>query len=96
MSNNLLGVYARPLVLFDPESKDHRRWVWQFFRDSSWKNCPVRFALPDGEDNVLALIQRLLMSHYIQREFGTIPKTDREQLYANHLKQNPKIIKVIG
>ena len=84
------------MVLFDPESKDHRRWAWQFFRDSSWKNCPVRFALPDGEDNVLALIQRLLMSHYSQREFGAIPKTDREQLYSNRLKQNPKIIKVIG
>jgi hypothetical protein len=96
MSNNFLGVYARPLVLFDPESKDHRRWAWQFFRDRSWKNCPVRFALPDGEDNVCTMIERLLMCYYSQREFGTIPQTDRERHYSNHLKQNPKIIKVIG
>jgi hypothetical protein len=94
--NTLLGVYNRPVVLFNPESKDHRRWAWQFFRDRSWKGCPVRFALPDGEDNVCSMIERLLMSYYSQREFGAIPQTDRERLYTNHLKENPKTIKVIG
>ncbi len=96
MSNNLLGVYARPLVLFDVENKDHRKWAWQFFKDSSWKNCPVRFALPDGEDNACSLIQRLLLAYYSQKEFGRIKPTDREQNYRKHVKNSPTSIMVNG
>lgn len=94
--NTLLGVFNRPVVLFDPANKDHRRWAWQFFRDRSWKGCPVRFALPDGEDNVCSMIERMMMSHYIQREFGSIEPTDREVVYSRHLKSNPPLIRVIG
>jgi hypothetical protein len=96
MSNNLLGVYARPLVLFDVENKDHRKWAWRFFKDSSWKNCPVRFALPDGEDNVCSLIQRLLLAYYSQKEFGRIKPTDREQNYRRHVKNSPTSVVVNG
>lgn len=96
MSNNLLGVYSRPLVLFDVENKDHRKWAWQFFKDSSWKNCPVRFALPDGEDNVCSLIQRILLAYYSQKEFGRIKPTDREQNYRKHVKNSPTSIMVNG
>jgi hypothetical protein len=94
--NTLLGVYARPVVLFDPNDKHHRRWAWQFFKDRSWKNCPVRFALPDGEDNVCTMIERMMMSYYIQKEFGRIEPTDREVVYSLHLKNNPSTVRVIG
>jgi hypothetical protein len=94
--NTLIGVYSRPVILFNPEDKHHRRWAWQFFRDRSWKNCPVRFALPDGEDNVCSMIERMLMSYYSQREFGKITPTDREVIYNRHLENNPPTLRVIG
>jgi len=94
MSNNLLGVYGRPLVLFDVDNKDHRKWAWQFFKEQSWKNCPVRFALPDGEDNVCSLVYRLLLAYYIQREFGRIKPGDRDVNYRRHLKNSPTTVRV--
>ena len=94
MSNNLLGIYARPLVLFDVDNKDHRKWAWLFLKEQSWKSCPVRFALMDGEDNVQALMQRILLSYYSQKEFGRIKPTDRDVNYRKHLKNSPTTVRV--
>lgn len=94
--NNLLAVYSRPIVMFDVTNADHRKWAWQFYKDHTWSRCPVRFALPDGEDNVASLIQRLLLAYYSQQEFGRIKPTDREVNYRRHLKNSPTTVRVTG
>lgn len=65
--NNLL----RPMVEFDPENKDHRRWYKEFLDTLTWANCPVRFSVvtEGDEGNTQAIIQRILVEHYLDREF---------------------------
>lgn len=65
-----LEFYARPLVAFDPENKDHRRWYHQFVQDKGWGHCPVRFICPNdiGHDLTI-MIRNLLIDYYVNKEF---------------------------
>ena len=66
-----LEYLARPLVAFDPYNKDHRRYYAEFLELGGWGRCPVRFICPeDHGDNLPTMIQRSLISYYIDREFG--------------------------
>jgi hypothetical protein len=40
------------------------------------------------------LIHRILLSYYIQREFGRIKPTDRDANYRRHLKNSPTTVRV--
>lgn len=70
---NKLNQHLRPLVEFDPENKDHRRWYKEFSDTMTWSNCPVRFSVvTDSEEgNTQAIIQRILVQHYLDKEFKT-------------------------
>jgi hypothetical protein len=61
---------ARPWVTFDADNTDHRRWFAEFQRRKSWGVCPVRFIVPDEAGDLVTLIQRALIAHYVDREFG--------------------------
>jgi hypothetical protein len=76
----MLGMYSRPVVMFDVLNKEHRRMAHRFLVNRSWGDCPVRFALPIGEDNVYSMIMRLMVQYYSAKEFGPIPKTDHDML----------------
>ena len=66
-----LEYLARPLVAFDPHNKDHRRYYAEFLERGGWGHCPVRFiCTEDHGDNLPALIQRILVAYYVDREFG--------------------------
>jgi hypothetical protein len=65
-----LEYLARPLVAFDPTNKDHRRWYYEFVAYKGWGQCPVRFiCTEDHGDNLPAMIQRMVVDYYINREF---------------------------
>ena len=65
-----LEYLARPLVAFDPYNKDHRRWYWEFVAYKGWGQCPVRFiCTEDHGDNLPAMIQRMVVDYYINKEF---------------------------
>lgn len=85
--NSMLSLYGRPVVMFNVHNKEHRRMAHRFLVDRSWGGCPVRFALPIGEDNVFSMIMRLLTEYYSAKEFGAIPQHDsdklRDQIVAN-------------
>jgi hypothetical protein len=71
-----LEFYARPLVAFDPTNKDHRRWYYEFVEYGGWGNCPVRFICPhESGSDLVKMITRMLVEHYIQKEFVTSKKT---------------------
>jgi hypothetical protein len=66
-----LEYLARPLVAFNPSNKDHRRYYAEFLERGGWGHCPVRFiCTEDHGDNLPALIQRILLAYYVDREFG--------------------------
>ena len=66
-----LEYLARPLVAFDPHNKDHRRYYAEYLEYKGWGSCPVRFiCTEDHGDNLPAMIQRIMVSYYVDREFG--------------------------
>jgi len=66
-----LEYLARPLVAFDPYNKDHRRYYAEFLEYGGWGKCPVRFICPEDVGHDLpTMIQRALITYYIDREFG--------------------------
>ncbi len=61
---------GRPWVSFDAENPNHRRWFAEFQRQRTWGTCPVRFVVPDEAGDLVTLIQRALIAHYVDQEFG--------------------------
>lgn len=66
---SILSAGLRPWVTFDPANKDHRRWCNDFIQTGTWGHCPVRFVLPDGFNNINAMIQHTMLKYYLDREF---------------------------
>jgi hypothetical protein len=64
-----LELFGRPYVVFDPDNKDHRKYYYQFVETSSWGQCPVRFVVPEDHGDLVQMIQRSLVAHYVQTEF---------------------------
>jgi hypothetical protein len=67
-----LDYIGRPWVAFDPENKQHRKWFAEFQRSGTWGHCPVRFIVSDEHGDLITLIQRKLIGHYVDKEFGKI------------------------
>jgi len=58
-------------VAFDPHNKDHRRYYAEYLEYKGWGMCPVRFiCTEDHGDNLPAMIQRIMVDYYVDREFG--------------------------
>ncbi len=65
-----LEFYCRPLVAFDPNNKDHRRWYYEFVDYGGWGRCPVRFICPDDTGfDLTIMIRNQLVEYYIKKEF---------------------------
>jgi len=70
-----LEYLARPLVAFDPNNKDHRRYYWEFMAYRGWGSCPVRFICTEEHgDNLPSMIQRMMVEYYVAKEF--LPKVE--------------------
>jgi hypothetical protein len=66
-----LEYLARPLVAFDPNNKDHRRYYAEYLEYRGWGKSPVRFICPeDHGGDLVSMMQKMLVQHYIDREFG--------------------------
>jgi len=66
-----LEFLARPLVAFDPQNKDHRRYYAEFLEYGGWGSCPVRFIVTEEHGMDLpSMIKNSLIEYYIDREFG--------------------------
>lgn len=66
-----LELVTRPLVVFDVDNADHRKWFAEFQRRMSWGHCPVRFTATE-EGELVPVIQRQLIQYYAAQEFGCI------------------------
>ena len=67
-----LDYIGRPWTAFNAENKQHRKWFAEFQRNKTWSRCPVRFIVSDEHGDLVTLIQRKLIEHYVDREFGKI------------------------
>jgi len=73
-----LQLFGRPWVVFDASDKQHRKWFADFNKTRSWGHCPVRFVVNDDHGDLLTMIQRELIQHYVDQEFKPKNK-QREQ-----------------
>jgi hypothetical protein len=89
---SLLRLYSKPTVVFNVKNREHRKMAHRFLVDRSWRQCPVQFALPVGEDNVYTMIMRLMTAYYTEKEFGTIPKHDMDYLREQIVANSPQIV----
>ena len=81
-----LEYLMRPLVAFDPQNKDHRRYYAEYVQYGGWGKCPVRFICPEdiGHD-MPTMIRNRLCEYYISREFGG---SDLTEARAEELRRN--------
>jgi hypothetical protein len=63
---------GRPWQSFEATNKQHRQWFAEFQRLGTWGRCPVRFIVSDQHGDLVTLIQRKLIQHYVDKEFGQI------------------------
>ena len=81
-----LEYLQRPLVAFDANNKDHRRYYAEFLQYGGWGKCPVRFICPEDVGMDLpTMIKNRLVEHYISREFGG---TDLTHARAEELRRH--------
>lgn len=64
-----LQLFGRPWVVFNPVNRDHRKWFAEFQKSGTWGRCPVRFVVNDDHGDLLTMIQRDLIEHYVGKEF---------------------------
>jgi hypothetical protein len=65
----VLELNSRPWTVFDPCNREHRKYYANFVRSRGWGNCPVRFVVPDGSQDLLTMIRSSLVKYYLDRDF---------------------------
>ena len=66
-----LQLFGRPYAVFDANNKEHRRWFADFNKQRTWAKCPVRFVVNDDHGDLITMIQRELIQHYVDNEFNS-------------------------
>lgn len=87
-----LNLYGRPWAVFDPSSKQHRNFYYEFIRTGTWGQCPYRFVVTDDQGDLITMMQRALIKYYIEREF-VVAKKQQPMLQKNNKKSPIKVLK---
>ena len=66
---SLLYLRSRPIVAFNANDPEHRRYYRQFIETRSWGTCPVRFMVESLNTDLLSHINREMLSWYVKHEF---------------------------
>lgn len=74
---SFLDFAKRPMVIFDVNNRDHRKMFAKYIATKTWKECPVRFGLPDDQGHTYNTIQNRLTEWYLTKEFGKF-KVDKK------------------
>lgn len=59
----------RPIVSFDVQNPDHRRWFAEFVKYNTWGRCPVRFLAESLDQDLVSHINGKMLHYYIKQEF---------------------------
>jgi hypothetical protein len=86
----------RPLVSFNVENAEHRKWFAEFIKYNTWGKCPVRFMAESLDQDLVTHINGKMLHYYIKQEFGngknkTKNKTKPESTSTSNVvrKQHP-------
>jgi hypothetical protein len=67
---SVLELNGRPFIVFDPADEQHREYYHEFVKEGTWGRCPYRFVVPEDHGNLITMIQRSLVTFYVEQEFG--------------------------
>jgi len=68
---------SRPIVAFDVDNPDHRRWYSEFVKYRTWGRCPVRFMAEALDQDLVSYINDKMLAYYIRQEFGNGSRKDK-------------------
>ena len=66
---SILDLKARPVIEFDSNNSEHRRYFADFIKRKSWGYIPVRFAVRGSRTDLVTQIERDLVDYYVYKEF---------------------------
>ena len=66
---SVLQLNVRPLVAFDVNKTEHRKYYSDFVQNKTWGYCPVRFVVEGTPTDLITHIQRELVDFYVRKEF---------------------------
>lgn len=69
----ILDVCRRPVVPFNVDNADHRRYVADFLKTGTWSHSPVSFYAPDGISSRAYAVEKLV-AYYLHNEFNEAKK----------------------
>lgn len=76
---SVLELSGRPFVVFNPQDEQHRKYYYEFVKEGAWGRCPYRFVVPEDHGNLITMIQRSLVTHYVNQEFGRRRRVAKKQ-----------------
>jgi hypothetical protein len=76
---SVLELSGRPFVVFDPANEQHREYYYEFVKEGTWGRCPYRFVVPEDHGNLITMIQRSLVTHYVNQEFAPRRRVAKKQ-----------------
>jgi len=76
---SVLELSGRPFIVFDPTDEQHREYYHEFVKEGTWGRCPYRFVVPEDHGNLITMIQRSLVTYYVNQEFGTRRRVAKKQ-----------------
>jgi len=76
---SVLELSGRPFVVFNPDNEQHRQFYFEFVREGTWGRCPYRFVVPEDHGNLVTMIQRSLVTFYVNQEFGRSRRVVKKQ-----------------
>jgi hypothetical protein len=59
----------RPLISFNVENAEHRKWFAEFVKYNTWGKCPVRFLAESLDQDLVSHINGKMLAYYIKQEF---------------------------
>jgi hypothetical protein len=60
---------SRPIIAFDVNNPDHRKWYAEFVKYRTWGRCPVRFMAEALDQDLVSYINDKMLHYYIEQEF---------------------------
>lgn len=60
----------RPLVSFDVNNAEHRKWYAEFVKYRTWGRCPVRFLSESLDQDLVSYIETKMLGYYVKQEFS--------------------------
>ena len=66
---SVLYMRSRPIVAFDVQNSEHRKWFAEFVKYNTWGRCPVRFMAESLDQDLVTYIEHKMLSYYVKQEF---------------------------